>query len=78
MSYEVLVVSAHPDDAEVQMGGTIAKLVGESAAPIQTLLGTRLSQPARPPIDPSLTRVTLAPPWAAAAAAAGQAPVGMG
>lgn len=26
MAYDVVVVSAHPDDAEVQMGGTIAKL----------------------------------------------------
>jgi N-acetylglucosamine malate deacetylase 1 len=26
MSYDFLVITAHPDDAEVQMGGTIAKL----------------------------------------------------
>lgn len=26
MSYDALVITAHPDDAEVQMGGTIAKL----------------------------------------------------
>jgi LmbE family N-acetylglucosaminyl deacetylase len=26
MAYEALVIAAHPDDAEVQMGGTIAKL----------------------------------------------------
>jgi LmbE family N-acetylglucosaminyl deacetylase len=27
MSYDVLVVAAHPDDLEVVMGGTAAKLV---------------------------------------------------
>lgn len=27
MSYDVMIVAAHPDDAEVQMGGTIVKLV---------------------------------------------------
>jgi hypothetical protein len=26
MAYQAMVISAHPDDAEVQMGGTIAKL----------------------------------------------------
>lgn len=26
MTYDLLVIAAHPDDAEVQMGGTIAKL----------------------------------------------------
>ncbi len=26
MAYDLLVIAAHPDDAEVQMGGTIAKL----------------------------------------------------
>jgi N-acetylglucosamine malate deacetylase 1 len=29
MSYDALVITAHPDDAEVQMGGTIAKLTGQ-------------------------------------------------
>ncbi len=28
MPYDFLVITAHPDDAEVQMGGTIAKLTG--------------------------------------------------
>jgi LmbE family N-acetylglucosaminyl deacetylase len=28
MLYDALVIAAHPDDAEVQMGGTIAKLTG--------------------------------------------------
>jgi len=26
MSYDALVISTHPDDAEAQMGGTLAKL----------------------------------------------------
>ncbi|MFQ3633965.1 PIG-L family deacetylase [Roseiflexus sp.] len=29
MSYDVMVISAHPDDAEVQMGGTIALLTAQ-------------------------------------------------
>ncbi len=29
MSYDALVITAHPDDAEVQMGGTIAKLADQ-------------------------------------------------
>jgi N-acetylglucosamine malate deacetylase 1 len=29
MSYDLLIIAAHPDDAEVQMGGTIAKLTGK-------------------------------------------------
>lgn len=31
MSYDILVFAAHPDDAEVQMGGTIAKLTEQGA-----------------------------------------------
>lgn len=26
MTFDLLIIAAHPDDAEVQMGGTIAKL----------------------------------------------------
>jgi len=29
MPYDAMVITAHPDDAEVQMGGTIAKLTGQ-------------------------------------------------
>lgn len=29
MPYDALVITAHPDDAEVQMGGTIAKLTDQ-------------------------------------------------
>ena len=29
MPYDVLVIAAHPDDAEVQMGGTVAKLTDQ-------------------------------------------------
>jgi LmbE family N-acetylglucosaminyl deacetylase len=31
MSRNILIVSAHPDDMEIGMGGTVAKLVGEQA-----------------------------------------------
>lgn len=27
MSYDVMIIATHPDDAEVRMGGTIVKLV---------------------------------------------------
>jgi len=29
LSYDLLIIAAHPDDAEVQMGGTIAKMTGK-------------------------------------------------
>lgn len=29
MTYDALVIAAHPDDAETQMGGTIAKLTAQ-------------------------------------------------
>ena len=29
MAYDILVISAHPDDAEVQMGGTLAALADQ-------------------------------------------------
>lgn len=31
MSRRILIVSAHPDDMEIGMGGTVAKLVAERA-----------------------------------------------
>lgn len=31
MSYDAMVITAHPDDAEVQMGGTIAKLTAQGS-----------------------------------------------
>src|SRR6476659_9802421 len=31
MSRQILIVSAHPDDMEIGMGGTVAKLVEEGA-----------------------------------------------
>lgn len=32
MSYDAMVITAHPDDAEVQMGGTIAKLTDQGVS----------------------------------------------
>lgn len=29
MAYDILVISAHPDDTEVQMGGTLAALTDQ-------------------------------------------------
>ncbi|MDF0668821.1 MAG: PIG-L family deacetylase [Nitrospira sp.] len=47
MSRHIIVVSAHPDDMEIGMGGTVAKLV-ESQAPITSVVitdGGRSSNP---------------------------------
>jgi len=47
MSREILIVSAHPDDMEIGMGGTVAKLV-EEGAEITSLIvtdGGRASNP---------------------------------
>ncbi len=38
MSYDILVFAAHPDDAEVQMGGTIAKLTEQGARILLSIL----------------------------------------
>jgi LmbE family N-acetylglucosaminyl deacetylase len=47
MSRQILIVSAHPDDMEIGMGGTIAKLVEERAAITSVVLtdGGRASNP---------------------------------
>lgn len=51
MPYDVMVVSAHPDDAEVQMGGTIAKLTdsGMWVLTVCFLMARTGSSPIRPP-----------------------------
>jgi LmbE family N-acetylglucosaminyl deacetylase len=49
MSRQILIVSAHPDDMEIGMGGTVAKLV-EEGAEITSLIvtdGGRASNPFR-------------------------------
>jgi LmbE family N-acetylglucosaminyl deacetylase len=47
MSRQILIVSAHPDDMEIGMGGTIAKLVEERAAITSVVVtdGGRASNP---------------------------------
>ena len=47
MSRQILIVSAHPDDMEIGMGGTIAKLVEESAEITSVVVtdGGRASNP---------------------------------
>jgi LmbE family N-acetylglucosaminyl deacetylase len=47
MSRNILIVSAHPDDMEIGMGGTVAKLVAEQAEIISLVVtdGGRASNP---------------------------------
>jgi N-acetylglucosamine malate deacetylase 1 len=47
MSRNILIVSAHPDDMEIGMGGTVAKLVGERAEITSVVVtdGGRASNP---------------------------------
>lgn len=47
MSHNILIVSAHPDDMEIGMGGTVAKLVEEGAAITSLIMtdGGRASNP---------------------------------
>jgi LmbE family N-acetylglucosaminyl deacetylase len=47
MSRQILIVSAHPDDMEIGMGGTVAKLVAEQAEIISLIVtdGGRASNP---------------------------------
>ena len=47
MSRNILIVSAHPDDMEIGMGGTVAKLVAEGAEVISLIVtdGGRASNP---------------------------------
>ena len=47
MSRNIVVVSAHPDDMEIGMGGTVAKLIGEGAAVTSLIVtdGGRSSNP---------------------------------
>jgi LmbE family N-acetylglucosaminyl deacetylase len=47
MSRQILIVSAHPDDMEIGMGGTVAKLVEEGAEVTSLIVtdGGRASNP---------------------------------
>src|SRR4051794_104763 len=47
MSRHILIVSAHPDDMEIGMGGTVAKLVAERAEITSLIVtdGVRASNP---------------------------------
>ena len=47
MSHNVVIVNAHPDDMEIGMGGTVAKLV-ESMAVITSVVVTKGGRSSNP------------------------------
>jgi LmbE family N-acetylglucosaminyl deacetylase len=57
MAYDILVISAHPDDAEVQMGGTLAALTGQGQRVLlQTTDDEGASSSPAPRDQPAATR----------------------